>query len=215
MLPTATLSKSLALADFVLPCEPTLTSKPPTGEGWIHEIKHDGWRIIALHHGGRLNLWSRKAREWSDSLTSIATALRELGRDVVLDGEAVTTANPGFPDFIALRSLRGRRLAHLLVFDILSLEGRDLRHRPLMERRAILAKLLADAPTALHLAEHLDGDGAVIFDHACRLGFEGIVSKVKDSPYRSGRSTTWLRTKNKGYRRRDEGPTSEGREVSL
>jgi bifunctional non-homologous end joining protein LigD len=199
MVQPASLATNLALADFVLPCEPSLTSKPPSGDLWIREIKHDGWRIIALRHGDRLNLWSRKAYEWSDSLTSIATALRQLGRDAVLDGEAVTAGNQGLPDFLALRSLRGRRSAHLLIFDILSLDGRDLRNKPLMERRAVLGKLLAGAPAALHLSEHLDGDGAVIFDHACRLGLEGIVSKVKDSPYRSGRSTTWLKTKNPRY----------------
>jgi bifunctional non-homologous end joining protein LigD len=212
MVQPASLAKSLALADFVLPCQPRLTSKPPTGNRWIHEIKHDGYRIIAFRHGDRLNLWSRTAREWSDLMTSIATALRQLGRDVVLDGEAVAAGNDGLPDLLALRSLRGRRSAHLLVFDILSFEGRDLRNKPLIERRAVLAKLLAGAPAALHLSEHLDGDGAVIFGHACRLGLEGIVSKVKDSPYRSGPSTTWLKTKNPAYKRRDEDLASEGRE---
>ena len=86
----------------------------------------------------------------------------------------------------------------LYAFDLIELNGDDWRQRPLEERKAKLAKLLSRAPTGIHFTEHLDGDGAIMFEHACRMGLEGIVSKRRDFPYRSGRSKCWIKVKNPG-----------------
>ena len=195
--------KQLTPPGFIRPCQPTLSTKVPTGPDWTHEIKYDGYRLIARKDGSRVRLWSRTGRTWTDSFVAISAAVRELPADLVLDGEAVTPCPRGFPDFHALGTADGAKRACLLVFDLLFLDGADLRLRPLSERRALLAGLLKDAPESLRLSEHLDGSqGAVMFEHASQMGLEGIVSKRTDSLYRSGRTTKWLKIKSAGYQRR-------------
>ena len=116
--------------------------------------------------------------------------------EIVLDGEAMAHCKDGLPDFHGLRSEDGGAAACLYAFDLLRLDGEDLRPLPLEERRARLRKALRGAGKALRFSEHLEGDGEAIFRHACALGLEGIVSKRRDARYRSGRSLTWLKIKN-------------------
>jgi bifunctional non-homologous end joining protein LigD len=111
----------------------------------------------------------------------------------------------GPPDFHKLRSEDGGAGGCLFAFDLLRLNGEDLRPLPLEERRARLRKVLRGSGKALRFSEHVEGDGQEIFAHACALGLEGIVSKRRDARYRSGRSLTWLKVKNPGYERRDGG----------
>jgi bifunctional non-homologous end joining protein LigD len=118
------------------------------------------------------------------------------------DDEGMAHCKDGLPDFHGLRSDEGGAAACLFAFDLLGLNGEDLRPLPLEERRACLRKALRGAGKALRYSEHLEGDGEAIFRHACELGLEGIVSKRRDSRYRSGRSLTWLKIKNPSYQRR-------------
>src|SRR5829696_5431682 len=188
-------------AGFIKPCQPTLSDTAPSGPQWIHEIKHDGYRIIACKSGDRVRLWSRNGRDWSRDFLAVTEALAALTTDeIVLDGEAMAHCKDGWPDFHGLRSHEGVAGACLFAFDLLRLNGEDLRPLPLEERRARLKKVLEGAG-ALCFSEHLEGDGQAIFRHACALGLEGIVSKRRDSRYRSGRSLTWLKIKNPAYER--------------
>jgi bifunctional non-homologous end joining protein LigD len=190
-------------AGFIKPCQPTLSDKAPSGPLWLHEIKVDGYRIIACKSGDTVRLWSRNGRDWSREFLAVTEALAALRvEEIVLDGEAMAHCQDGWPDFHGLRSNDGAAGACLFAFDLLRLNGEDLRPLPLEERRARLRKALRGAGKALRFSEHLEGDGEAIFRHACALGLEGIVSKRRDIRYRSGRSLTWLKIKNPTYERR-------------
>ena len=121
--------------------------------------------------------------------------------EIVLDGEAMAHCRDGLPHFHGLRTEDGGAAACLFAFDLLRLNGEDLRPLPLDERRGRLRMALGDARKALRFSEHLQGDGEAIFRHACAMGLEGIVSKRRDCRYRSGRSLTWLKIKNPHYKR--------------
>jgi bifunctional non-homologous end joining protein LigD len=190
---------------FFAPCLPTLWPVAPTGPNWLHEIKHDGWRMIARRDGDRVRLWSRNGRDWSHRFALVRSALMALPvQSICLDGEVVAHCAAGLPDFLALKSRAGAEAACLYAFDILMLDGHDTRSAPLIERKARLAALLNGASPGLILAEHLDGDGPTIFRHACSMGLEGIVSKRKDAMYRAGQSDAMLKIRNPDYQRRGE-----------
>jgi bifunctional non-homologous end joining protein LigD len=175
----------------------------PTGPGWIHELKHDGIRLIARKDGARVCLWSRHGRNRTGDFAAIADALRQVPADVVLDGEAVAHCDAGLPDFHRTLSSVGQRTACLLAFDLLAVDGEDLRPLPLLTRRARLHAVLEGAGPALRFSEHLDGEhGEAMFRHACAMRLEGIVSKKVTAPYLSGRRSSWLKVKNPAYERR-------------
>ncbi|MBV9591547.1 MAG: DNA ligase [Hyphomicrobiales bacterium] len=179
------------------PCLPTRVAKPPTGPHFIHEIKADGFRLIARREGKVIKLYSRGGTNWSRRYPLITEAMGQLRiSSVVLDGEAVTFDRNGRHDFDALWSHRRDDEARMLAFDIIELNGEDYRRKPLLDRKRRLARLLAKARDGLEYVEHLNGDGATIFDHACRLGLEGIVSKHVAHPYRGGPSRSWRKVKN-------------------
>jgi bifunctional non-homologous end joining protein LigD len=182
---------------IIEPCIPTRASKPPVGPQWIHEIKHDGYRLIARKRGGRVSLLTRRGYAWTDRYPRISAAVATLRpASVTIDGEAVCCDDAGVAVFEKLHSRAHDGEAFLCAFDLLDIDGEDWRPRPLRERKARLAKLLAKVPAGIQYTEHLEGDGSAIFAHACKLGFEGIVSKHRESPYRSGPSKTWLKVKN-------------------
>src|SRR5918993_1778084 len=183
-------------AGFIRPAQPVLAERPPTGPGWSFEIKHDGFRIASRKDGERVRLWSRNGRDWSAEFRAIAEAVRALPfSSVILDGEAVAHCPKGLPDFHGLLG-DGAASACFYAFDLLAVDGLDLRRLPLEARRERLAAVLADTGPALRLSEHLDGDGALIFAHACRLGLEGLVAKRKGSAYRSGRCASRVKVLN-------------------
>jgi bifunctional non-homologous end joining protein LigD len=184
-------------AGFIEPCIPILAPKPPAGPQWVHEIKHDGYRLIVWRDGDRVRLFTRRGYDWTERFPAIVTAaVRVRARSFTLDGEAVVVGPDGVADFDALHSRRRMREAILYAFDILELDGEDLRRHPFIDRKVKLTKLLARVGPGLVLNEHIEADGATVFAHACRMGLEGIVSKRLDAPYRSGRSGDWLKTKN-------------------
>jgi bifunctional non-homologous end joining protein LigD len=186
---------------FVEPCLPTLGSAVPTGPQWVYEIKHDGFRFICRREGDRVRVFSRRGYDWTDRVPRIAEGLAALRvKSVTLDGEGIVCGPDGVSDFARLRTAVGRmgsRDAFLYAFDLLEINGTDLRRDAWHVRRATLASLLRKARNGTRLSEHLDGtDGEAVFRHACAMGLEGIVAKCRDRPYRSGRSPNWIKIKN-------------------
>jgi bifunctional non-homologous end joining protein LigD len=183
-----------------------LTERPPSGPGWLHEIKFDGYRVIARKDGEQVRLWSRTTSDYSKAFTRIRNAVAALPvENAVIDGEALVVLPGNRFDFEALRSRRGQAEAILVAYDVMQVDGADLRSEPLEKRRKRLTRLLARSNKAmregLQLSEAITGDGVTIFQHACRLGLEGIVSKRIGSRYVSGRTRAWLKTKNPDFAR--------------
>ena len=140
-------------AGFIQPCQPTLVAYPPAGPGWLHEMKHDGYRLVARKDADRVTLWSRYGTDFTDKLPRIAEAVRSLPVDnALIDGEAVVFRQDGHSDFVALRTKAGGELASFVAFDLLSLEGDDLRQQPFEDRREALERVVA-APTTSGLAK--------------------------------------------------------------
>jgi bifunctional non-homologous end joining protein LigD len=173
------------------------------GEGWIHELKWDGYRVIVRRNEGVVRLWSRHGRNWDKEFPRIVEAVRALPfENFTLDGEAVCLLEDGHPDFHALRSKHTCQDAVLVAFDLLGMDGADLRSLPLHERRRRLAAVLSAGPDALLFSSHVEaGQGEALFRRACAMNLEGIVSKRLEAPYRSGLSQTWRKIKCLEYRR--------------
>jgi bifunctional non-homologous end joining protein LigD len=182
---------------FIAPCLPTKTTTLPSGGQWLHEIKHDGFRIIARKSNGRVRLYSRPGNDFTRRFPLIVEALARLrSRSCIVDGEAVACDDNGVASFDLVRHHRANEIVFLYAFDLIELNGDDLRRDPLEVRKATLASVLAKAGPGIRFNEHIEGDGPTVFAHACKLGLEGIVSKRKESAYRSGRSPDWLKMKN-------------------
>jgi len=183
---------------FVEPCQLPKANRPPTDPLWVHEIKHDGYRLMVRRDGLRVRCFTRNGYDWADRFPAIVdAALRIRAQSFLIDGEAVIVRDDGMPDFHALRSRRGGSEAVLYAFDLIGLDDHDLCELPLIARKRRLAKLIGKAKRrAIRFVEHLVGNGPTIFDHVCRMGLEGIVSKRTDAPYRSGPSVAWLKSKN-------------------
>jgi bifunctional non-homologous end joining protein LigD len=184
-------------AGFVIPARPVLASRPPSGPGWVHEIKHDGYRIIVRRDGPTVRLFSRNAYDWTARLSAIATAARRIkAQSFTIDGEAVVLGHDGLSRFEELSHREGARTAILYAFDLIKHDGEDMRNRPFLDRKAALARLLRNTKAGIPFNEHIAEDGPVVFTHACRLGAEGIVSKKVDSTYRSGPCRVWIKVRN-------------------
>lgn len=193
-------AKKASFPGFVEPCHPTLKKRPPDSPDWLHEIKLDGYRAQLHLHGGKATVYSRTGLDWTRELRSIATAAEAIAdHDVVMDGEATVFGKTGLPDFQALRRELSKSSSARLTFqafDLLYLDGYDLRGVPLIERKRVLRELIGDRGGSIGYVDHLDIDeGAQVYEHACMMGLEGIVSKRKDSPYRSGRQELWTKAK--------------------
>lgn len=184
---------------WIAPQLPTLVADIPTGDGWIHEIKHDGWRVqIAIRRGG-VRVFTRNGHDWTSRFCCIAQdALLLPCLTAVIDAEVIVQDEQGRSDFFALRRALDDEPHRVVAFafDLLELNGDDLRDRPLVERRAMLRVLLGDnaAGHAIHFSDDL-ADGAALFAPADQFGLEGIVSKKANSRYRSGYAKTWLNRK--------------------
>ena len=195
-------ARKAALPKFVPPELATLVDRAPEGETWLHEMKYDGYRILARIENGRVRLLSRNGRDWTDNFPTVAKAVERLDAErALLDGEVAVLLENGTTSFQALQNyLSGLRAGQLtyLVFDLLHLNGLDLTGARLEDRKRLLADLLGpvrDAAGPLRYSDHVVGDGPAFFAQACRHGLEGIVSKLRDAPYRSARSREWLKVK--------------------
>jgi bifunctional non-homologous end joining protein LigD len=180
------------------PCIPTRGTKVPSRPDWLHEVKHDGYRLIVQRAGKRVRLFTRKGHDWSDRYPLIVeAALRIRTNSFVLDGEAVLLGVDGISDFDGMHSRQHDDEVQFYAFDVLSLDGDDLRKLPLTLRKSNLARLLARRSDGIHAAPYEAGEiGPDLFRHACLMGLEGLVSKRADSRYRGGRSPDWIKVKN-------------------
>jgi bifunctional non-homologous end joining protein LigD len=189
-------------AGFILPCQPTLVANPPAGPGWLYEVKHDGYRILARKQGEDVALWTRYGTDFTDRFRGITEAVRKLpAENALIDGEAVAFLQDGYSEFTALRAKAGGEQAFFVAFDLVSLEGADLKPAPLEERREALSHLVAGVD-GVRFSAALATEGAIVFAHACNLGLEGIASKRAGSRYRSGPSRNWLKCLNPEFQRR-------------
>jgi bifunctional non-homologous end joining protein LigD len=192
-------AKPGALPAFIEPQLGSPAAIPPSGAGWVHEIKFDGYRLMARLDRGRVKLLTRKGLDWTAKFSSLRKALEGLPAvTALLDGEVVVESESGAPSFNELQADlsagRSDRFRYYL-FDILHLDGMDLVGAALLERKAALASLLAGREGILTYSEHFEGRGNTVLDHACRLGLEGVVSKLKTGTYRPGRSKSWVKAK--------------------
>jgi ATP-dependent DNA ligase len=186
-----------ALPGFVEPCLPSRAERPPSGPDWVHEIKHDGYRLMARRDPAGTRLLTRNGHDWAARYPLIAEAVDRLKvRSCLIDGEAVACDKNGLAVFERLRRKPTGEHVFLYAFDLLELNGTDLRREPIETRKATLASVLRGCLPGLRLNEHLAHDGESVFRHACKMGLEGIVSKRLGSRYRSGRSPDWLKFKN-------------------
>ena len=183
------------------PFEPQLArlgEAPPQGEQWIHELKWDGYRILATVAGAEVRLWSRNALEWTARLPEIRDAIGALGLEsAALDGELIAGSGRK-EDFNLLQStLSGERQGQLalVLFDLLHVDGVDIAGAPLLERKALLQAVLEGAPAHLGFSSHIEGDGESAFRLAGERHFEGIISKRADRAHHGGRSDDWRKTK--------------------
>jgi bifunctional non-homologous end joining protein LigD len=172
----------------------------PAGPRWLHEVKYDGYRIIARKAGDDITLFSRSGLDWTVRFPAIAKATLTLPvESALLDGEVAFVLPDGKTDFKSLQEHidTPHPAIRYFVFDLLSLDGKDLRKKPLVERRAALAKLLSAKTISNYLvyADYVVGAGPEFFEHACAMGLEGIMSKRADRPYTSGRGKDWLKIK--------------------
>jgi len=184
-------------ARFIEPCLPSPAKQPPAGRDWIHEIKHDGFRIMARRDAAGVRLISRHGNDFTSRFPLAAAAVAALpAHSFLIDGEAIVTDAKGLAVFDLIRRQRHSSEAVLIGFDLIELDGEDLRGSTIEHSKRKLAKLVRGPHPGIVLNEFFEGDGDILFKHACKLGCEGIVSKRLGSRYRSGRSPHWLKIKN-------------------
>ncbi|RVD74067.1 DNA ligase D [Mesorhizobium sp. M4A.F.Ca.ET.029.04.2.1] len=188
--------------EFIEPQLATLEKDAPSGDDWLHEVKFDGYRMQAQVAGSEVRLLTRAGLDWTSKFDGpVTAALAGLKcREAVIDGEIIVLADSGVSSFALLQAdlsaRRGDRFVYY-VFDLMRLNGEDLRREPLVERKQALAELLGDQPedSALRFSDHFHEPGKIMLQHVCRMGLEGVVSKRADAPYRSGRGLTWVKSK--------------------
>lgn len=189
------------LPAFLEPSLPQAADRAPSGPKWVHEIKYDGYRIQARIDGQTVKLLTRKGLDWTFRFAKVAAALKTAGlSSALIDGEIVVEDAHGVPSFMLLQqdlsANRGDRFRYL-VFDLLYCEGFDLTNATLLDRKALLQEIVAGLSSSalIRFSDHLAQDGPTVFEHACRIGLEGIVSKRSDLPYRPGRGDHWRKIK--------------------
>lgn len=183
-------------AAFINPCRPTVATRPPTGPGWLHELKHDGYRLQVHVRAGRVRLYTINGNNWTDRYPRIVAEAARIKGSAIIDAEVVCLDGKGVPQFDALHSRTEDDVAVACAFDLLMVNDDDIRRRPLVERKAALGKLLIRSRGGIQYVEHAEGHGDKMFAAACALGLEGIVSKRRSSVYRSGPSRAWIKVKN-------------------
>ncbi|RWK05966.1 MAG: DNA ligase [Mesorhizobium sp.] len=176
---------------------PTLVEQPPQDEGWVHEAKLDGYRTQIIIDKGGVRLYNKNGRNWTTRYWPIALAVELPCRAAILDGEVIVSGERGTPDSLALEAAIWKEPSRLVfvAFDILHLDGRNLVHLPLLQRKQILRQLVEPGVGKIQYSEHFDGDALAIFRAIEKTGLDGVISKRADSPYRSGPSKTWLKTR--------------------
>ena len=184
--------RSRPLPGFIEPCLPRPADRPPIGGDWLHEIKHDGFRLMARRDAAGVRLLTRNGHDFAGRFPLAAAAVAALpARSCLVDGEAIVTDQNGLAVFDLIRGP-----AVLCAYDLLELDGEDLGREPIETRKSTLKSLLRGKHAGIAFNAHFVADGAIVYQQACALGCEGIVSKRLGSPYRSGRADCWLKVKN-------------------
>jgi bifunctional non-homologous end joining protein LigD len=181
------------LPGFIEPALATSIEKVPAGERWIHEIKFDGYRVQVQLANEEVKIFTRRGNDWTKRFKKVAhDAWRIKAASAVIDGEIVVPAADGTTDSVLQNELKGSSKTIVLVaFDLLYLNGQDIRKEPLVRRKAELKKIIAG--TDVQFSESFEIEGREMFAHACKLGLEGVVSKVRDSAYASGLGNSWVK----------------------
>lgn len=192
-------AKKAPMPAFIEPMLASLVATAPTGADWLHEMKFDGYRLQARIEAGRVKLLTRSGLDWTKKFgKTVVAALQDLAvGTAIIDGELVVENDKGASDFSALQAdlSEGRSDRFIFyVFDLLYLDGYDLRALPLVARKALLEPIVADGGP-IRFSSHFEESGAMVLRHACRLSLEGIVSKLRDAPYRVGRGKSWVKSK--------------------
>ncbi|MDA9520119.1 DNA ligase [Bradyrhizobium sp. CCBAU 11434] len=182
-------------------CLPTASKVFPASPDWLHEVKYDGYRLRVERLGERVRLFTRNGHDWTSRFPWIVEAARKNRQThFVIDGEAVVLGVDGVSDFNALHSRKHDAEVQLYAFDLLAVDGDDLRKLPLSMRKANLARLLRGRPDGIFIAPFEMGEiGPDLFRAAVGMGLEGIVSKRRDRPYQAGRSKEWIKVKNRSH----------------
>jgi bifunctional non-homologous end joining protein LigD len=192
-------ARKAAIPGYIEPCDPTLRLHAPKGSDWHFEIKADGYRAQLHVRPDGIKVYSRTGLDWTEQFSSVAASAPELkAESAVIDGEAVVYGKTGVSDFQQLRRELGARKSKRVryrAFDLLYLDGYDLRGVAYLQRKQLLERLLKGAPETFVYVEHIQADGDAVFEHACKLGVEGVVGKRADAPYRSGRQESWIKLK--------------------
>ena len=182
-------SVTLPASGFIEPCIPSVASEAPAGADWLFELKMDGYRRMVRRIDDKVRIYSRRGADFTPRFPRIVEAVRRLKvKSVLLDGEGIVYDQNGMPSFDLIHSKQYDREVSLVAFDLLELDGDDVRRQPLLDRKARLAKLIAKVRGGIEFGEHIEGDGADIFKARLQLGHEGIVAKRKDLPYKFGKS---------------------------
>ena len=179
---------------FIPPALATSVDRVPRGDRWIHEVKFDGYRVQVHLRDAEVKVFTRRGNDWTNRFRKIATdAWHVNAGSAIIDGEVVVPAANGTTDFSVLQNeLKGRSKKIVLVaFDLLHLNGYDLRNLPLFQRKVLLKKIIDG--TDVQFSESFEVDGREMYKHACKTGLEGVVSKVRDGRYPSGRSNDWVK----------------------
>ncbi len=181
------------LPGFIEPALATSIEKVPSGTRWIHEIKFDGYRVQVHLANEAARIFTRRGHDWTHRFKKVAhDTWRIKASSAVLDGEIVVPAADGTTDFSVLHELKGKSSKIMLIaFDLLYLNGRDLRKLPLFQRKAELKKIVDG--TDIQFSEGFEIEGREMFAHACKLGLEGVVSKIRDGAYPKGRTNDWVK----------------------
>ena len=191
--------RAIPMPDFIPLQLATRVAEPPEGSEWIHEIKFDGYRAEARLDGGKVKILTRSGLDWTARFPGIAGAVAELPANrALIDGEIIALDRGNAPSFALLQQAlsegRDEDLIYV-VFDLLHLDGRDVSKLALRDRKELLAEMVHGANPAIRYSDHFGGDAQKIYRHACRMALEGVVSKMADEPYRSGRSRSWVKSK--------------------
>jgi bifunctional non-homologous end joining protein LigD len=198
--PTPSGARKAAMPKELVPELATLVDEVPAGDDWLHEIKFDGYRLVVFLDGGRVRMLTRKTNDWTDRFSGLVPSFRALPvRQAVLDGEVVIVAPNGTTSFQLLQNVLNNGRQEELVFygfDLLYLDGHDLRNVPLLERKEALRALLAGADDRVRFSDHVVGNGIAFLHQACRMSLEGIISKRCSSRYLAAKRTKdWLKVK--------------------
>ena len=188
------------LPPFIPPQLATLVKEPPSGDEWLHELKFDGYRMLCRIERGRVSVWSRNGKDWTEKFQNVVEAVKSLkATTAMLDGEIVVVDAQGRSSFQKLQRAMGKATTTGFayeVFDLIHFDGFSLAQTPLKQRKEVLKNLVgSNSHGVIRYSEHFQGNGDAFFRHACEFGIEGIVSKLASSHYDSTRNRNWLKVK--------------------